>query len=201
MANLYHVTTRCINKDWFSQPLTEIWETMSNYLFFIHHAYDVKIHAFVLMSNHYHLLISALADELSDAIMYFNRETSRSTTKPAGRINQTYGSRFYRTLIETERNYLCVYKYLYQNPIRAGMCLKAEEYPFSTLNGLVGGRHSIIPLASDDILFPNVEETLAWLNSAPDLKLIDGIRRGLRHSAFRLPNDRKTRKPLDPNKM
>lgn len=201
MSKLFHITTRCINKDWFSQPLEEVWEIMSNYLFFAHHAYQVKIHAFVLMINHYHLLISDLDNDLSGAMMYFNRETSRSISKSSDRINQTYGNRFFRSLIETERHYLCVYKYIYQNPIRAGLSLKAEEYPFSTLHSLTGKAHSIIPVESDNILFPNAEETLTWLNTTPHSKLIEGIRKGLKRSTFYLPADRATRKPLDPGEI
>ncbi|WP_081111818.1 transposase [Bdellovibrio bacteriovorus] len=62
---------------------------MSNYLCFIHHAYKGEIYAFVLMSNHFHLLIRFPENNMSEAMTYFMRESSRMISRQAGRINQT----------------------------------------------------------------------------------------------------------------
>lgn len=191
----FHVTARCINKDWFSQPMNEVWETMSNYLFFIHHSYKVSIHSFVLMVNHYHLLISSPHGNLSEAMMYFNRETSRALTRPAGRINQMYGSRFFRSSIRSPLYLKHSYKYVYQNPVRAGVCQQVEQYPYSTLHGLLGLSKLGFPVTCDDNLFMDTEGTLKWLNTPADENHISHIRSALRRPTFKLPIDRVTRKP------
>jgi REP element-mobilizing transposase RayT len=66
----------------------------------INRAYKAEIHAFVLMSNHFHLVVSFPENNMSEAMNYFMRETSRMISRDAGRINQTYGSRYFRSIIE-----------------------------------------------------------------------------------------------------
>ncbi len=167
---------------------------MSEQLFFIHHVYGVKIHAFVLMSNHFHLLISCPNGNLSEAMSWFMRETSRAITKASDRINQTYGGRFSRTLIETEHHFKNVYKYVYRNPVTAGICDNVEVYQFSTLSGLLGQSHMIIPLEPDTFLFDNVEREIRWLNKKPKKEHLLDVKTALKKAVFRLPRDRDSRK-------
>ena len=49
----YHVVAKCINGDWFSIPMERVWEIVSEQLYFVHHAYGLRILSFVLMSNHF----------------------------------------------------------------------------------------------------------------------------------------------------
>lgn len=191
----FHITARCINKDWFGQPLDEIWELMSNYLFYLHHVFGMSIHSFVLMINHFHLLATFPKRNLSEAMMYFLRETSRQITKPVGRINQTFGNRFHRTSVESPLYYLHAYKYVYQNPLRAGLCKSVEEYPFSTLRGLLGIDRMIIPVEKDDTLFVDPEKCLSWLNTLPEKESLSQIKKALKKPMFALPLDRSTRRP------
>jgi putative transposase len=194
----YHLTARCINKEWFRIPLLEVWQIMGDYLFFIHHAYDVEILQFVLMANHFHLTIRFPNKNLSRSMEYFMRETSRRITSRAGRVNQTYGARFHRSLITSERHYRNVYKYIYRNPVRAGLCQRVEEYSFSTLRGVLGGEKLHIPLADDTLLFcPEVQEsTLDWLNTDPGEIKRDEMRRALKKPILRFPErDPRTKKP------
>jgi REP element-mobilizing transposase RayT len=163
----YHIGARCINRDWFCLPMSEVWEIMSEQLAFIHHAYGVKIHAFVLMNNHFHLIISTPNSNLSEAIGWFMRESSRTLTRAGNRINQTYGGRHFRSILTSHHYFLNAYKYLYHNPIQAGICENALDYPFSTLPGLLGRRRLLIPVVEDLTLFSDVDGTLQWINKKP----------------------------------
>ncbi|MGZ3769192.1 MAG: transposase [Bdellovibrio sp.] len=191
----YHVTARCINRDWFSVDMPVVWDIMTRHLYFIHLAFDVRIHAFVLMSNHFHLIIRSPNQNLSAAMMYFMRETSRELTHLSSRINQTYGSRFHRSLLSSPLYYLHAYKYLYRNPVTAGICSKVEEYPFSTLPALLGNSRVDIPIF-DDWNWGSLnerEETLKWLNTSPSKENLESVRKALRKSVFKIP--KKNRKP------
>jgi len=190
----YHVTARCINREWFCIPLNEVWGIMEDYLHFIVHSYGVKIHGFVLMNNHFHLLISAPQNNLSEAMNYFMRETSRALSREVGRINQTYGNRYYRSLIKSHHYYLHAYKYLYRNPVEAGLIQKPELYPYSTLPGLLGLQPLRIPLTEDPTLFDSIESTLEWLNLQPDEKDRESIRQALKRGVFEIPRERGTSK-------
>ncbi|WP_407652951.1 transposase [Bdellovibrio svalbardensis] len=160
---------------------------MSNYLFFISTAYKIEIHSFVLMNNHFHLIARFPENNMSEAMNYFMRETSRVISRSSMRINQTYGGRYFRSAI-TKPHYLeHVYKYVYRNPIEAGLASNAEEYPYSTLSILLGKKNGIIPLIRDPRLEPKLlESTLRWLNKKPVSEDKEEVRKALRKPQFTL---------------
>lgn len=187
----YHITARCINKEWFRVPIHEVWDIMSNYLFFLSHAYEFEIVNFVLMDNHFHLIVRTPLANLSQGMNYFMRETSRSITILSDRINQTYGSPYHWSLIKNIFSFQHAYKYVYRNPVEAGLSLKVEDYIYSTLQFKLGLAKSIIPLTEDFLLFESVEDTLLWLNkSYPDqgVKLL--IKSALKKREFKLARDK-----------
>lgn len=193
----YHISARCHNGEWFDLPMETVWSIMEDYLFLISALYGVQIHSFVLMSNHFHLILTASRGNLSAALLYFMRETSREITRLTGRINQTYGSRNHKTILGTYLYYMNTYKYIYRNPVRAGICDKVEEYPYSTLHGLCGLKPLIVPLVEDSILFsPDFDKSaLQWLNSKPLVEQEEEIRQALRRPKFELKTSRKTGRP------
>jgi REP element-mobilizing transposase RayT len=174
--------------------MTDVWEIFSRQLFFIHHGFGVRIHSFVLMSNHFHLLISTPEANLSDAMASFMKETSRWLNLGAGRINQTYGARHTRSVIANDWHFRHAYKYVYRNPVQAGICKRVEDYSFSTLNGLFGQRHLFIPLQEDTLLTGDPEATLAWLNEKPALDNWETVGLALHRPKFSLPKDRNTKR-------
>ena len=116
----YHITARCINREWFDLPLPTVWSIMEDYLFLLSSTHNLNVHSFVLMANHFHLLVSAPQGNLSEALLYFMRESSKQITHFSGRINQTFGNRNHKTHIASYHHYLNTYKYVYQNPVQAG---------------------------------------------------------------------------------
>ena len=167
---------------------------MEDYLYLLSSTHNLKIHSFVLMANHFHLLISAPEGNLSNALLYFMRETSKQITRLSGRINQTYGNRNYKTRITRYHHFLNTYKYVYQNPAQAGVCTHVENYPFSTLNGLCGFSKLIIPV-NDELLFQESFQIreLDWLNKAPDPENWAQMKAALRRSTFSLTAHPRTR--------
>lgn len=183
----FNIGARCINKDWFGMPLDEVWSILEELLYFVSHAYGIKIHSFVLMSNHFHLIASGPPQILSSAIQFWLAQSSRQITKCTGRINHTWKARHFRRLLGTPHYFLNAYKYFYRNPVEAGLVKSVEDYRFSTLYGLLGFRQLIIPVEFDATLFSDVDGTLKWLNTAPSEENKEAMRRALRRSEFKLP--------------
>ena len=190
-----HITARCINREWFRLALNQVWEVMNNYLFFISHSYEIQIHNFVLMDNHFHLIAAGNDLNLSSAMNYFMRETSRQINILSGRIDHVYKGRFHRNYIMNPNYYLHAYKYVYRNPIEAGLSKNAESYPYSTLGGLLGLHKMIIPIIEDHTLFNSVESTLNWINQAPNPDHRDEIKRAMRRRILDFKIDRKSGRP------
>lgn len=197
----YHIGARSINKDWFNIPMQEVWSIMSEQLFFVHHAFHFKIFAFVLMNNHFHLIVQTPEANLSDGMRWFMRETSRELARKGNRINQTYGGRYFRSIIKTPHHYLNTYKYVYHNPIKAGICKNVLDYPFSTIQGVLGKDLLLIPLEEDETLFNSIEDTLSWLNQIPTDQNWESVRKALRRSEFKLTNVNKKKHPLENDAM
>ncbi|RYF34753.1 MAG: hypothetical protein EOO38_29320 [Cytophagaceae bacterium] len=181
---IYHISARCINKEWFEIPMTAVWSIMSAYLFFIHHAFGCRIFAFVLMGNHFHLLISSPNAKLGPVMNYFMRETSRCIGFEAGRINQVYGAPYDATAITTDEHFADAYKYVYQNPLRAGIANDVLNYEWSTLPAVLGFTKSCIPLEADDRLVVDTAAALQWLNEVYKADDYQRVRKALKRPVF-----------------
>ncbi|MBC7370716.1 MAG: transposase [Bdellovibrionaceae bacterium] len=190
----YHISARCNNKDWFAIPLDEVWEIFSRYLYFITIAYGVEIHAFVLMNNHYHLILSTPKSNIEEAMCYLQRETSRCLGQASDRINHNFGGAYNACLITDLNYYSNVYKYALRNPISAGIAQSVEEYAYSTLRGLLGFEHLSIPTFANEELFISTERTLYWLNSPPRIDDNELIRKALKRREFQIKRCRKSGK-------
>jgi putative transposase len=193
----YHVSAKSINGDWFSLPMDFVWSTMCEQLYFIESAFEVRIHAFVLMSNHFHLAISTPYANLSEAMAWFMRETSRSLTRAGNRVNQTYGGRYFRTIIDSPLYWAHVYKYIYANPLRAGIVERAEDYKYSTLRGLLGLEPLWVPLAEDTTFFSDVNGTLDWINHPVSAENWEAVRKAMRKKQFRFGKVDRKPHPLE----
>jgi putative transposase len=114
------------------------------YLFFLKEAaikYQVAIHAFVLMTNHVHLLATPQDKQGISRLMqaqgrkyvqYFNYTYARTGTLWEGRYKST--------LVDTDNYLLTVYRYIELNPVRADMVTHASEYPWSSYQHNALGR-------------------------------------------------------------
>ncbi len=157
--------------------------------------------AFVLMSNHYHLIALFPHCNIGSAMNYLQREVSRSIGKRSGRINHVFGGRYKPCLIANTQYLEHVYKYVYRNPVEAGMCERVQEYPFSTLRRALG--QCELPFKVWDDLALNwspiphsIPDRLEWLNTPVLTKRTSLIQRALRRTEFEFPRDNTFRKQL-----
>lgn len=189
----YHITSRCINREWFNLPMPVVWEIFCEELTNTNKQHNLLIHGFVLMSNHYHLLDSTPDANISDCMQFFNYRSSRTLTREGNRINQTFAGRHYKCILPTWNSFQNAYKYVYRNPVTAGICSKVEDYPFSTLSGMLGNTSLKVPIV--DSLFSKEDPNfLKWLNTAPDLKKLEALKFGLRHQFFISKKDPATKR-------
>lgn len=103
--------------------------------------YQVAIHAFVLMTNHVHLLVTPQGEQGVSRMMqaqgrkyvqYFNYTYRRTGTLWEGRYKST--------VVDADNYLLTVYRYIELNPVRAKMVTHAAEYPWSSYQGNALGK-------------------------------------------------------------
>lgn len=192
-----HITARCPNREPFPIPLPDVWSIMEDFLYLIHHQYEVGIHSFVLMPNHFHLIATSKVVDFGIIMRDLMRSSSLALNDSANMINQQWGSRHFRSEMQSSMHFINTYKYIYQNPVRANLCSRCEDWRFSTLNGLMGRSRLIIPMELDTVLFNddfNWKE-IEWLNSPIAKPNLTAIRAGLSKTVFNLPKDGPKRSP------
>ena len=181
-----HITGRSNNRDHFPIPLEQVWDVLSDYLHIVRYGFGVQLVSFVLMPNHFHLIVRDPELHLPQAMEFFMRETSKEIGRLSGRINKIWGCPYHSSVIKSAIYFLHAYKYVYRNPIKAKLVSSVFEYPFSSLQVLLGHQQSIIPLEHDDTLFSDLDSTLRWLDEAFDSEDEVSIQRGLRKCVFQL---------------
>ena len=101
--------------------------------------FGVALHAYVLMSNHFHLLATpSTADGLPRMMQAVGRRYVRYFNDSQHRSGTLWEGRYRSTLIETERYLLACMAYIDLNPVRAGIVKEAKDYPWSSHGHYVG---------------------------------------------------------------
>ena len=171
---------------------------MEDYLNLAVIKYGLRIHSFVLMPNHFHLLASSEV-EIGKVMCEFMASTSKQINSATNQINQNWGGRHYKCELKSYNYYLNTYKYIYQNPMRCGLVDYVEAWPYSTLSGLCGLQKIHIRMENDLLLFnPGFDQTtLDWLNIPIRSENLLAIKAALSKREFKLPKQNKFPHPLE----
>ena len=101
--------------------------------------HKVAVNAYVLLDNHFHMLLTPPSDEAMSLMMqsvgrtyvrYFNKRHNRSGTLWEGRYKSS--------LIDSEGYLLTCMAYIDLNPVRAGLAESAEDFSWSSYKHLAG---------------------------------------------------------------
>jgi putative transposase len=115
-------------------------------------AHAVAVHAYVLMTNHVHLLATPEKEGgLSRFMQALGRRYVRWFNDRHGRTGTLWEGRFRSTVIAADRYLLACMRYIELNPVRAGLSVAPAEYRWSSHAHHVG--HAVDPLITDHALF------------------------------------------------
>ena len=103
-------------------------------------AYHVQLHAFVLMSNHIHLLLTAGKEGvISSVIQNLGRDYVHYFNKRYHRVGTLWDGRFKDSLVETDQYFLTCQRYIELNPVRAKMVDHPADYHWSSYHANARG--------------------------------------------------------------
>ena len=95
--------------------------------------HDCELHAYVLMTNHVHLLLTPKTEHgISKTIQMLGRYYVQYFNYTYGRTGTLWEGRYKSTMIDTEHYLLTCYRYIELNPVRAQMVNHPSEYPWSS---------------------------------------------------------------------
>lgn len=102
--------------------------------------YECAVHAYVLMTNHVHLLLSpASVGAVAHVMQSIGRSYVRYVNGVYKRTGTLWEGRYKASLIDSEHYLLTCYRYIELNPVRAGIVQRAEDYPWSSHGAHVKG--------------------------------------------------------------
>ena len=108
--------------------------------------------AYVLMTNHFHLVLELTAGNLSRGMHWLNTTYAANFNRRHARVGHLHQGRFKAFLIDKENYMLEVLRYVVLNPVRGMMVSRPEDYRWSSYRATAGMIAAPEWLAVDDVL-------------------------------------------------
>lgn len=147
----YHVTARGNErKEIFKSDKDR--EKFLSYLESAVKRYNAVIHAWCLMSNHYHLLVETPSGNLSQIMQHINGAYTNYFNTKRKRSGHLFQGRYKGILVEADEYTLELSRYIHLNPVRIGIINDPGDYKWSSFQEYVGKRKIPDWLATEFIL-------------------------------------------------
>ena len=161
---LYHVTSRGNRREdiYHDDADRQAWLSL---LARVCKRFNWTVHAYCLMSNHYHLLVETPEPNLSAGMRQLNGVYTQLSNRAHGRVGHVFQGRFKAIVVDKDNYLLELARYVVLNPVRAGMVQDPGQWPWSSYGAMLapGWMPGAGWLATDKLL--------AYF--APDQQLLD----------------------------
>lgn len=149
----FHIITQGINKMYIFDTPEDI-NYYINTMYKLSNLHKVKIISYCIMNNHAHILVKIVEPkELSKFMQRLNLKYGIYYNKKYNRVGYLFRDRFKSEGIFTEQHlYNCI-KYIYDNPVKAGMCKRPEEYRYSNykkIPNIIDGNYEFIDIEKEE---------------------------------------------------
>jgi len=117
---LYHVTSRGNNKE-------NIFKNRADHQYYFEvlaeakKLFPFKLYSYALMPNHMHLLIETVGPDLGKIMKFVNYRYTIFFNKKYSRSGHLFGSRYYCKIIQKDKYFSSVLRYIHLNPVKAGL--------------------------------------------------------------------------------
>jgi REP element-mobilizing transposase RayT len=136
-GGIYHVTTRGVarlpifrNDDDRRCLLALLGDVVDRY--------EWSCHAYCLMTTHYHLLVRTPLPNLAIGMKRLNGLYAQGFNRRHGGKGHVFEARYHSVLIEREGHLVELCRYLALNPVRAGICDRPADWPWSSYRSVLG---------------------------------------------------------------
>lgn len=100
--------------------------------------YQWRCLAYCLMDTHFHLVLETPEPTLSRGMQWLCGRYAQDFNTRHGRSGDLFGGRFYSGLIRSDAHLIAAIAYVLANPLRAGICQRAEERTWSSFAATAG---------------------------------------------------------------
>jgi len=106
--------------------------------------YDAVLLQYVLMDNHYHLLVRVGSRPLARLVWFLNRSYTMYYNHRYNRIGTIYGGRYKSYLMEDSYRFYSTVRYIVRNPVKAGLVATPAQYRWSGHSTVLTGAPGVI---------------------------------------------------------
>lgn len=159
--------------------MQQLWSLLTESIGRAIRCLELRLHAFVLMSNHYHLLLSVRSDSPDRLMHWLVDQDLAASSWPRGLHGD---DPFQFEAITHPKQFRIVFRYIALNPVAAGICRRVESYRYSTIYYRHEGIRlpftlTVHPWARESVLDFAVDDKLYWLNIREPYRPIGGTKR------------------------
>ena len=102
------------------------------------------LYAYVLMTNHVHLLIETNKSPISKIMQLINFTYTRYFNKKYGKVGHLFQGRYKSFLCDRDEYLLALVRYIHLNPLRAKMVERPQDYKWSSHHDYISGNSGIV---------------------------------------------------------
>ena len=141
-TGIYHILARGIGRQRIFEQ-AEDYEQFMDFLYATKKKSGFTLYAYTLMSNHIHLLLKEGSEPVSQVFKRLGTRYAQWFNRKYERSGHLFQNRFSSEPIEDDNYFLTALIYIYQNPIKAGVCNIAADYEWGSRR-LLGLNEGII---------------------------------------------------------
>jgi len=175
-SGIYHIIMRGINRQVIfceDEDFHKLLQALQHYK----NICGYHLYAYCLMSNHVHLLMKIEHESLAQIMRRVCGKFVYWYNKKYDRSGYLFQDRFRSEPVEDDSYLLTVVRYIHQNPLKANLVRKIEDYPWSSYNGYIR-RDSLIDKDFVLNIFDNnskkaLREFIKFNNQSSDQECID----------------------------
>jgi REP element-mobilizing transposase RayT len=170
----YHIVNRGVNG-------SEVFSEKEDYYKFMSlmlkskYDYDITIHAFTILPNHYHILLETHKENLSEAMRFLNSAYAAWYNYKTGRVGHLWKGRFESYMLFDEDHFWKVVKYIERNALVLGLVDDITEYEYQSLALRLKKTKFHEVIEGSKILTKPLDEYIEWLRKPLEKFEIDEI--------------------------
>lgn len=128
---IYHIYQRGNNKEFIFED-----DNMKSFILHTLEKYqrklDYEVLAYVIMNNHYHLLLKANESPIGDIMFYLNNPLGKYVNGKLNRTGHVFEGRYKCKLVENDAYLIWLLRYIHRNPVKANICSDVDSYKWTS---------------------------------------------------------------------
>ncbi len=178
MVGYYHIVNRGVEQ-------RRVYKDKKDFTMFLDllcsgcHLYEVQLHGYVLMSNHYHLLIETKKENISKFMKHLNASYAIYFNKKYKRAGHLWQGRFKSWYVTDETYLYTLISYIENNPVKAKMLKALGEYEHSSYLSFIEEREPIECLRGSFVFerFTKQKERVEFFECGVDERILEEIQK------------------------